>query len=87
MLGRNIAIKGDFDQSLEECEEQSRESFYHLWEYLRNQQNSGEHVNAKEGPGEVSEGNEKHVRVETERIFAIKWQKMGQLGALILGEK
>ena len=44
-------------------------------------------MNAKEGPGEVSEGNEKRVRVETERIFAIKWQKMGQLGALILGEK
>lgn len=72
MVDRNTAIKGDFGQSWDEHEEQSRESFYYLREYIYYQQNSGEHVNAKAGPSEVSEGNKKYVRIETERIFVIK---------------
>lgn len=61
MVGTSIAIKDDFDQSPDECEESSRESFYHLWEYIRYQQNIGDHLNVKEGPGDVSEGNEEHL--------------------------
>ena len=59
---RNMDIKGSSDKGSDGSEEHSRESFYHLGEYLYcHEQNIGRNRNIKGASGEVSEGNEEHI--------------------------